>query len=104
MRVSIDYSKVERLERQAPPPHTLPPKGEGVGGGVGLATDSRQAAAEWVRQNLPVCSAFAAEVQAEFGQVRMTYAIENGHVIGKPLESAAFSVAGDALLPMKMAR
>jgi hypothetical protein len=96
-----ELSKVERVERQGPTTPPLPPKGEGVGGGVGPATAAhrRRDAAEWVRLNLPLCSAFAAEVKAEFGaEVRMTFASENGHVIGKPGGSAGLSVSGDALL------
>lgn len=102
MRVASGFSNSERVERQAPPPHPSPLKGEGVGGGVGLAAaDPRAEAAEWVRQNLPICSAFAAEVKAEFGSARMTYASEGGHVLGKPSEPPVFSVGGDALLPWK---
>lgn len=37
-----------------------------------------------VREHLPTCAAVAAEFRAVFGDVRMTYASENGHVIGKP--------------------
>lgn len=40
--------------------------------------------AVWVREHLPTCAAVAAEFRAVFGDVRMTYASENGHVIGKP--------------------
>lgn len=40
---------------------------------------------QWVRENLPVCAAFAAEVAAVFGQdVRMVYACEAGHTFGRP--------------------
>lgn len=109
VRDSSGLTKVERLERQAPPPHPSPLKGEGVGGGVGLAADAQQRreAAEWVRLNLPDCSAFAAEVKAAFGEARMTFASENGHVVGKPTPPAAFSVTGDALtvgMAMKKAK
>lgn len=84
MRVAGLFSETERVERQAPPPHPSPLKGEGVGGGVGLAAaDHRAAKAEWVRQNLPICSPLAVEMRKAFGEVRLTYAIENGHSIGK---------------------
>lgn len=39
--------------------------------------------AQWVRENLPECASIAASFRAEFGDVRMTYASENGHVLGK---------------------
>lgn len=40
---------------------------------------------QWVRENLPVCAAFAAEVAAVFGpDVRMVYACEAGHTFGRP--------------------
>lgn len=40
--------------------------------------------AEWVRSNMPNCAAAAATFAASFPGLRMTYASENGHVIGKP--------------------
>lgn len=40
--------------------------------------------AAWVRENLPLCAAAAAAFAAAFPGTRMTYASENGHVIGKP--------------------
>lgn len=40
--------------------------------------------AAWVRENLPTCAAAAATFAAAFPGCRMTYASENGHVIGKP--------------------
>lgn len=40
--------------------------------------------AEWVRANLPLCASAAAAFAAAFPGCRMTYASENGHVIGKP--------------------
>lgn len=46
------------------------------------ASDSDRAA--WVRENLPQCAAFAAACREVFGDVRMVYASENGHVIGQP--------------------
>lgn len=39
--------------------------------------------AEWVRTHLPICAAAAATFAAAFPSLRMTYASENGHVIGK---------------------
>lgn len=39
--------------------------------------------AEWVRENLPTCAKFATEFREAFGDVRLTYAAENGHVIGR---------------------
>lgn len=105
-RVIADLSGLERVERQAPPPHPSPLKGEGVGGGVGLATSHRSEAAEWIRCHLPLCAEFAAEVRAAFGQtVRMTFASEGGFNVGKPSDRPAFSVSGEALifkaLPLK---
>jgi hypothetical protein len=38
---------------------------------------------QWVRDNLPECASVAAAFKAEFGDVRLTYASENGHVLGK---------------------
>lgn len=39
---------------------------------------------QWVRENLPVCAAFAAEVAAVFGpDVRMVYACEGGYRFGR---------------------
>lgn len=85
MRDTGNLTKAERLERQAPPPHPSPLKGEGVGGGVGLATDDQARAdkAEWVRHNFPVCSAVAAEARELLGAVRLVYAEENGQTIGR---------------------
>lgn len=40
--------------------------------------------AAWVRESLPLCAAAAAAFAAAFPACRMTYASENGHVIGKP--------------------
>lgn len=40
--------------------------------------------AAWVRENLPLCASAAAAYAAAFPACRMTYATENGHVIGKP--------------------
>ena len=34
--------------------------------------------------NLPTVSAFANMLRAEFGEVRLVFASENGHVLGKP--------------------
>ena len=62
---------------------------------------SRANAAEWVRQHLPICSAFAAAVRDEFGEARLTYASEAGHTIGKPVQTCAFSVSGDDLMPVR---
>lgn len=39
--------------------------------------------AEWVRENLPTCAKVAAEFREAFGDVRLTYAAENGHVVGR---------------------
>lgn len=57
----------------------------------------RQQLAAWVRENLPQCSAVAERFRAEFGDVRMVWASEGGHVLGKPgpdgvkLSDAAFA-------------
>ena len=99
MQVSGCFGNSVRVERQAPPPHPSPLKGEGVGGGVGLAAaDRRSEAAEWVRQNLPECSAFAAACRKEFGEVRLLWASENGHEVGKPPSLPGYSVCGDSLV------
>lgn len=91
MRVSSGFTGSERLERQAPPPHPSPLKGEGVGGGVGLAAadSARSDKAEWVRQNLPQCSAIATAFKAVFAGVRMTYAEENGKAVGVKMQGQA---------------
>ena len=49
-----------------------------------MAEDKQQ----WLRDNLPVSAGFVADVAAEFGRenVRVTYASENGHVLGKLVE------------------
>lgn len=39
---------------------------------------------KWVADNLPAVAAFASAVRAEFGDVRLVFAAEAGHVIGKP--------------------
>lgn len=39
---------------------------------------------KWVADNLPDVAAFASAVRAEFGDVRLVFAAEAGHVIGKP--------------------
>jgi len=49
-----------------------------------MPTDRAESMAEWVRENLPTCAAVAAEFKAEFGDVRLVYAKEAGHEIGKP--------------------
>ena len=37
----------------------------------------------WVKENLPACAAVANEFKAVFGDVRLVYACENGHELGK---------------------
>lgn len=39
--------------------------------------------AEMVRDNLPTCASVADAFKAEFGSVRLVYASENGHELGK---------------------
>lgn len=39
---------------------------------------------QWVRDNLPISAAIASEFKAVFGDVRLVFASENGHVLGKP--------------------
>lgn len=46
--------------------------------------DDRESRAAWVRENLPGCTAVADVFRAEFGDVRLVFAAEAGHVIGKP--------------------
>jgi len=70
--------------------------------GPAAAVTDRQSAAGWVRQHLPICSAFAAELRDAFGPVKLTFASEDGHVIGKASEPAAFSVSGADLVPEKL--
>jgi len=48
-----------------------------------MPTDQAESKAEWVRENLPTCAAVAAEFKAEFGDVRLVYAKEAGHEIGR---------------------
>lgn len=43
----------------------------------------RSGGAEWVRENLPTVAAVAARFRAEFGDVRLVHAVENGHEIGR---------------------
>lgn len=79
---------LERWNGKTPP---LPPKG---GEGEGFAgrhpdlgsvmADDRASKAAWVRENLPGCTAVADAFRAEFGDVRLVFAAEAGHVIGKP--------------------
>ncbi len=38
---------------------------------------------KWVTENMPTVAAFAAAMRAEFGEVRLIYASENGHTLGK---------------------
>ena len=38
---------------------------------------------QWVRNNLPTCAALAGDFKAVFGDVRLVYAAENGHELGK---------------------
>ena len=65
--------KGERREGLAPPNLS----------GLAVMADDREQRAAWVRANLPECSAVAAAFRAEFGEVRLVFASENGHVIGK---------------------
>jgi len=46
-------------------------------------TDRRADGAAWVRENLPGWAAVAAGFKAAFGELRLTWASEGGHVIGK---------------------
>lgn len=39
---------------------------------------------KWVAENLPAVAAFASAFRAEFGDVRLVFAAEGGHVIGRP--------------------
>lgn len=39
--------------------------------------------AAWVRENLPTCAGVAASFKSVFGEVRMVFASEGGHVIGE---------------------
>jgi len=64
----------------------------------------REEKAAWVNANLPQCAALAALCKATFGAVRLTYASENGHTIGKPMQTCAFSITGDDLVPVRKAK
>lgn len=55
---------------QKPPPQPMP-------------SDRAAAMAEWVRETLPTCAAVAAEFRESFGDVRLVYAREAGHEIGR---------------------
>lgn len=46
-------------------------------------SEKRNEAAEWLATNLPTVAAFATAMRAEFGDVRLVYASENGHTLGK---------------------
>lgn len=46
--------------------------------------DRRADGADWVRTNLPTVAAVAASFKAVFGDIRLAYASEAGHVLGKP--------------------
>ena len=93
-------SRSVAAERRTPLGH--PPLGGGVPEGRGLAptpeASARADAAEWVRQNLPTCSAFAAAFKAVFAGLRLTFASEAGHTIGAQAEPPSFSVSGDDLV------
>jgi len=104
MRVTASLTGRQGTERRTLLPH--PPLWGGVAERVCPApvAPARAVAAEWVRQHLPICSAFAAAVRDEFSQARMTYASENGHTIGKPVQTCAFSVSGDDLVPVRKAK
>lgn len=43
----------------------------------------RDAAAAWLADNLPTVAAFATAMRAEFGDVRLVWAKEAGHEIGR---------------------
>ena len=79
---------------------TLPPfGGGGVSRGCCLAEAAREEKAQWVRDNLPKCSAVASAFREVFGRpVRMTYAEEAGHVIGKRAPEPSLAVSGDSLI------
>lgn len=89
-RCSAFFCPPEQPERQAgnsPPPP--PPLG---GGGVdgerhsplpALAEGIREAVAARVREDFPICCAFAAAIKAEFPETRMVFASEAGRQIGK---------------------
>jgi hypothetical protein len=104
MRFTASLAGRQGTERRTLLPH--PPLGGGVAERVCPApvAPARADAAEWVRQHLPICSAFAAAVRDEFGEARLTYASENGHTIGKPMQTCAFSVTGDDLVPVRKAK
>ena len=65
---------------------------------------ARADAAKWVRQHLPICADFAAQCREAFGEARLLYASENGHTIGNPVQTCAFSVSGDDLMPVRKAK
>lgn len=39
---------------------------------------------QWVRDNMPTVASVAGEFKAVFSEVRLVFASENGHVLGKP--------------------
>lgn len=97
MRDSGGFALTTAAERNTPLPHPPLRGGCGKREGVAPAVGEREAAAEWVRANLPECSAFAAIVREQFSQARLCFASENGHTVGKTFV-AAFVVSGDALV------
>ena len=48
-----------------------------------MSDESRDEKRKWVQDNMPTCAAIAAEFKNVFGDVRLVYASEAGHVIGK---------------------
>ena len=48
-----------------------------------LPTSDRQAGAAWLRDNLPTVAAVAADFREAFGDVRLAWAKEGGHEVGK---------------------
>lgn len=52
--------------------------------GFDMSEMSREEKRVWVNENMPTCAAVAASFREVFGDVRMVYASENGHVLGTP--------------------
>lgn len=51
--------------------------------GFETVKEDRNERAAWVNENLPACAAVAAAFKAEFGDVRLVFASQNGHTIGQ---------------------
>lgn len=56
----------------------------------------------WLRENLPVVAGIVADVATEFGRdgFKVTFASENGHVLGKRFEGDGVKLSETLVGPM----